>query len=133
MNLNLNLGTLSAVFIGGGVGCVFRYLISLYFNKSSASIFPLGTFVVNMLGCLLLGFFFAVLMNKSEISSGLKLFLSVGFCGGLTTFSTFSWELITIFPQNQILALLYGVISLIFGLFFVLLGIYIGGAIVKNV
>ena len=72
-------------------------------------------------------------MNKSEISSGLKLFLSVGFCGGLTTFSTFSWELITIFPQNQILALLYGVISLIFGLFFVLLGIYIGGAIVKNV
>ena len=132
MNAGINFHAIVAVFLGGGLGCVLRYLIGVFLGRA-VSVFPLHTFLANIIGCFILGVVFAVFMARVDISSELKLFMSVGFCGGLTTFSTFSWELITLFPQNWFLTILYGSLSLFLGLVSVLLGLYFGGVLGKNV
>lgn len=74
-----------AVFLGGGLGSVLRYLTNL--------VCPFPTVVVNIAGSFIIGFFYVFFMDKADISSSLKLAITVGICGGLTTFSTFSLEL----------------------------------------
>ena len=78
-----------AIFLGGGLGSVLRYLANLYI--------PMPTLFVNILGSFIIGFLYVILVDKVEISNQLKLALTVGFCGGLTTFSTFSLELFKMF------------------------------------
>ena len=82
-----------AVFIGGGTGAVLRYLAGVLTVKVLNVNLPVSTFVVNIAGCFILGFLFALFVSKPEINPALKLALTAGFCGGLTTFSTFSLEL----------------------------------------
>ena len=78
-----------AIFLGGGLGAVLRYLITQYSSRSFG-ISHYGTFAVNILGCLLIGFVIGITINKITLPNELKLFIMVGFLGGLTTFSTFS-------------------------------------------
>ncbi len=73
-----------AVFLGGGLGSILRYFANL--------ICPFPTVVVNIIGSFVIGFFYVYFIDKVEISQSLKLAITVGFCGGLTTFSTFSLE-----------------------------------------
>ena len=80
------------IFLGGGMGSVLRYLISAYFNSSENQLY-LGTFLVNIIGCLLLGLTLGVSLKNSWISTETTLLLGAGFCGGFTTFSTFSVEM----------------------------------------
>lgn len=80
--------TILLIFLGGGMGSAARYLIS---KMLTADKFPLGTFAVNVLGCFLIGIITG-LFSKNIISQDLKMFLTVGFCGGFTTFSTFMNE-----------------------------------------
>ncbi|MDP4278606.1 MAG: fluoride efflux transporter CrcB [Bacteroidota bacterium] len=80
--------TLALVFVGGGLGSVFRTLVGKLFSFAG---FPLGTFIVNIVGSLLIGFIYA-LFSRQVIGSDYRLFFAVGFCGGFTTFSTFSNE-----------------------------------------
>lgn len=87
------------IFLGGGLGSVVRYLAYL-FMPTSAGQFPLSTFIVNVIGSFLIGFFFAKEGLLSQNSNALFLFLATGFCGGFTTFSTFSKESV-ILLQNQ--------------------------------
>lgn len=110
------------IFLGGGAGSVFRFLISSSLNGLIA--FPLGTFVVNITGSLLLGFLLG--LGLREISSQLSLLLMIGFCGGFTTFSTFSAETLELLKAGEYLSLiLYSGLSLACGIIAVFAGIFL--------
>ncbi|HLN52628.1 MAG TPA: fluoride efflux transporter CrcB [Lentimicrobium sp.] len=82
------------LFIGAGsfLGGVSRFLTTRYIQNAVLSGFPYGTLVVNILGCFIIGFLFGLADKGSLNNTEWKLFLTVGFCGGFTTFSAFSLE-----------------------------------------
>ena len=104
----VNLWSFLLVFIGGGLGSLARYAVGLAFLGNFKSYFPFGTFAVNMIGCFLLGLILGFIQNKKWMDQELGLLLGTGFCGGFTTFSTFSAETNQlIFEGNWYLALGY--------------------------
>lgn len=113
-----------SVFIGGGFGCVSRYAISLLMAKYT-TVFPFNTLAVNIIGSFLIGLIWGIPIF-SEKSFWIHL-LIVGFCGGFTTFSAFSWENLNLIKQGEIfLALVYMTISICLALFATWGGYYIG-------
>lgn len=80
------------VGIGGFIGGAGRYLVTQYVNKLAPAVFPYGTFLVNVVGCLLIGIFFGVSERFTWMNSEWRLFLTTGVCGGFTTFSAFAYE-----------------------------------------
>ncbi|MBX7095166.1 MAG: fluoride efflux transporter CrcB [Flavobacteriales bacterium] len=103
------------VFIGGGAGSVLRYLLSGQIQSWWNSKFPLGTLLVNVLAGIIL--ILVALFLKSKNSESLYLLLATGFCGGLSTFSTFSYENLQLIQSgNSLMALLNIVISVAAGL-----------------
>ncbi len=78
--------------IGGFIGAVARYLLSGLFYNILGDRFPYGTFAVNIIGCLLLGFFLTLTEGKFIISPQVRSFIVIGILGAFTTFSTFSYE-----------------------------------------
>lgn len=114
------------VFIGGGCGTVLRYLTGLLMLRVSLYNLPFATFTVNAAGCFIIGFLYALFISKPELNNSLKLALTAGFCGGLTTFSTFSLELFEMLGNQRFLhAALYTLISILIGLLTVSLGVYL--------
>lgn len=112
------------IFIGGGVGSVFRYLIQLAINQSVITKLPLGTFVVNIIGCFLIGAFYS-LSERLNLSNEIRLLLTVGFCGGFTTFSTFSTENLNLLRENLYgTFFLYTFLSVAVGIVSVFVGIW---------
>ncbi|HTO39210.1 MAG TPA: fluoride efflux transporter CrcB [Brumimicrobium sp.] len=115
------------VGLGGGVGSMFRYSISVLFNKFSTTLFPWPTFIVNVLGSFLMGLLISYFGRSLVVSPNLKLLLVAGFCGGFTTFSTFSIEGLNLLNSgNTTIALTYILGSVFFGLIAVWLGVTIG-------
>ncbi len=115
-----------AVFLGGGIGAVFRYLTGVLFVQYLKFHIPLPTFVVNVVGCFILGFVYVFCLEKFQLNPALKLLITVGFCGGLTTFSTFSFEIFDMIQNVQYIhAALYTIGSLVIGVLAVLLGGYL--------
>ena len=107
------------VFIGGGIGSVFRHLIGVLLSSCETLVFPLATFIANLLGCFIIG----LLVGKVNLSSKMNLLLVTGFCGGFTTFSTFSKESLLLIEQNHvILALTYILTSILIGTILVWIG-----------
>jgi len=108
------------VFLGGGLGSIARYVIGQYLNTNNG--FPLGTMAANILACFVLGVLISM-QSKTALSSNQALLLATGFCGGFSTFSTFSAESMKMFQNNQAgLALFYIGISILVGLLAVYLG-----------
>lgn len=102
------------VFLGGGLGSCLRFYFSTIVNNNTIKWIP--TLGVNILGCLLLGGFIAA-FHKEQLSQHWQLFLGVGFCGGLTTFSTFSIEFFMLLKEETYqTALLYLGLSLVLGI-----------------
>ncbi|MBW6491745.1 MAG: fluoride efflux transporter CrcB [Lentimicrobium sp.] len=107
------------LFIGSGsfLGGIARYLLSRGIQNSVITSFPLGTFWVNILGCFLIGLIYGLSDRGTPMSNELRLFLAVGFCGGFTTFSTFSNENLALLRDGSILYFsLYAGLSVFLGL-----------------
>ena len=112
------LKTLLIVGLGGGIGSCFRYLTSVVTHKYIQSAFPWATFIVNILGCLLIGLLIGIFTKQQVENSDMKLLFVTGFCGGFTTFSAFALENIKLFQSgNTMLALLYIALSVLLGIF----------------
>lgn len=115
--------TLIIIGFGGFLGTISRYLLARHITFQTQSIFPWGTFIVNLLGCFLIGLIFGIAAKTSIINADIRLFLTVGFCGGFTTFSTFANENFILFKEGQILYLaLYTALSVFFGILLTYLG-----------
>ena len=89
------------VFIGGGLGAISRFGIGNIVNKFAVSGFPLGTFVANILSCIIMGLVLYFSVGTKWLNDDLKLLLIVGYCGGFSTFSTFSIETLDLFRTGQ--------------------------------
>ncbi len=106
-------------FLGGGL----RFLVSKWVQALTWLAFPFGTFAVNILGCLLIGFLVGLPCAGHSMTPHVKLLLVTGFCGGFTTFSTFMNENSTLLKDGNYLSLgLYVVGSLIIGFIAVIIG-----------
>jgi CrcB protein len=91
------------VALGSGIGGFLRYVISDIVYKYTPSLFPYGTLSVNIIGSFLLGFTLFYLDAVKLISTEMRMFLTIGLCGGLTTFSTFSYETVKLIQDSEYL------------------------------
>lgn len=108
---------------GGFLGTVSRFLASRYFQNLLLSSFPFGTFIVNITGCLLIGIFLGLSGKTNLLSVEWRMFLTVGFCGGFTTFSAFAAENIGLLKDgNFFYFALYTGLSVFLGLMATFLG-----------
>lgn len=102
-----------AVFIGGGVGSVLRFLFTKFFLNYNFQI-PFGTLLANTIACLIFGIFSGFIYTKLQVEPIVKLLILTGLCGGLSTFSTFNYELFLMLKNGQVfMSILYFMISFI--------------------
>ncbi|HZL12056.1 MAG TPA: fluoride efflux transporter CrcB [Prolixibacteraceae bacterium] len=120
--------TIMIVGLGGFIGTVGRFLISRYFQVNFTSVFPWSTFAVNVIGCLLIGMIYGISEKGDVFSPEIRLFLTVGICGGFTTFSSFSNDAFLLLRQDEwIRFAFYTSMSIFLGL----LAVYAGRIIIK--
>ena len=117
---------------GGFVGTALRFLTGKICAQFHVGGFPLGTFTVNVIGSLLIGILFGLAEQKGVLSPSASAVLITGFCGGFTTFSTFSVQAVQLFQAGERLtAAAYIAASLVVSVLMVLLGIYLAGKFIK--
>ena len=113
------------VFLGGGFGSILRYIISKNLNAYYSNWY-LGTFLVNVIGCLIIGILIGLSLKNNYISENQTLLLASGFCGGFTTFSTFALESNILLKESSLLQTsLYMGLSVVIGVLAISLGLWI--------
>jgi fluoride exporter len=119
----MNSASVLFVGLGGGLGAIARYLISLAFKSNTSGIrFPWSTLTVNLLGCFCIGLLWQYLAKSNQLNA----FWIIGFLGGFTTFSSFGLDGLKLFNQGAFTQLAsYVLISNIVGLFLVFIGVKI--------
>ena len=111
------------VGLGGFIGSALRYMVSRYFQIHCMSVFPWGTFTVNILGSFIIGILFGLSEKGNIMSPEWRIFLTVGVCGGFTTYSTFSNDAFMLLQNNEFFRFAtYSGLSFILGLFAVFFG-----------
>lgn len=112
------------VGIGGFIGSIARFAVGLGFSKFVYLNFPFGTFTVNIIGSFLIGVFYGLSEKYSWISDDWRIFLTIGFCGGFTTFSAFALENIAMLQNHNYTGfLIYSIGSFVLGLLAVWAGL----------
>jgi fluoride exporter len=91
-----------AISVGGSAGCLLRWLLNLWFS-GTPSVVPLGTLAANLLGGYIVGVAFAFFALNTQLAPEWRLLVITGFCGGLTTFSSFSVEVVTMLRQDRLI------------------------------
>ncbi len=115
---------------GGFLGTISRFLASRYFQNLFLTSFPLGTFIVNITGCFLIGIFLGMSQKGNLLSPEWRMFLTVGFCGGFTTFSTFASENLALLKDgNFVYFALYTGLSVFIGL----MATYVGNTFILKI
>ena len=124
------MSILLSIFLGGGLGALLRFLISEQTDRLFLNSFPFGTIVVNVLGAFLMGLVVSYFADKVNVSQNIKMFLTIGFLGGFTTFSTFNVDFYQLFSNGEILAsLLYLFVTFTFTL--TVIAFYLGLSLFK--
>ena len=114
--------------VGGFVGTCLRYLTGRLCHLWSLGGFPLGTFVVNVVGCFVIGALLGLAEQRNLLSPTMNVMLVTGFCGGFTTFSSFADDIFLLMQQRSwMLLTLYAGMSLVLGVAMV----WLGRAVVK--
>ena len=115
--------------VGGFIGSVCRYLLSLAIQNKILSAFPFGTLMVNVTGCFIIGIIYGLSEKGEIITPEWRLFLATGICGGFTTFSTFTYESISLIRSSEYFyASVYAGISVFAGL----IATYLGLLLIKS-
>lgn len=119
------------VGVGGFLGAIARYSVAIYFSKNTSLYFPFATFIVNILGCFLIGILsYIVVYVKILEPDYVRYFFSIGFVGAFTTFSTFELEISNLVNDKAyILSIIYILSSLLIGFLAVRLGAFFGRVI----
>jgi CrcB protein len=124
------LKTILIVGSGGFIGSVMRYLVQYYVKRGMTNTFPLGTLVANIAGSFIIGMVFALAEKGNIMSSEWRIFLTVGICGGFTTFSAFAYNNFAMIKENTIGQLLLNVGG---NLFFGILAVYLGVVVIRMI
>lgn len=126
------LKTFLIVGTGGFIGSGARFLMHYFMVRNFTLVFPLSTFLINIIGCFAIGVIYALSIRGTAITPEWRFFLATGICGGFTTFSTFSYESITLFKDgNYAWALVYIIGSVLVGLLATIGGIGLVNSLVK--
>lgn len=104
------MNQLLLIFIGGGLGSLTRFSIGKFIQENIDKTFPFGTLGVNVLASIILGIFVGMVEIKSLTNPSYKALIAVGFCGGFSTFSTFSNETLHLIQNNRILEALTNIL-----------------------
>ena len=116
-----------AISLGGILGANSRYLIADWAAQRFGAGLPYGTFIINISGSFLLGFFMAFLQDRAFVNPNYRLFFATGFCGAYTTFSTFTYESLRLWQDGSFLLAITNLFgSLVVGMLGVFLGFVFG-------
>jgi CrcB protein len=89
------------IALGSALGGLSRYWLGGLIQRAHGGSFPLGTLVINVTGSLLIGFLLRYSLDSAAVSPEIRALLTIGFCGGYTTFSTFSWETVALIEDGD--------------------------------